>query len=119
MVKGAMNEGGVYLINIIDRYEGGKYMPAFINTLQHVFGHVYLFGPGVAFNSADVSTFVIAASDRPMDLTDFQDFLATLDNPQSVPMNDERLAAYLAERKPILLTDDYVPTDILVAELIN
>lgn len=119
MVKNTMNEGGVYLINIIDRYKNGKYMPAFINALQHVFGHVYLFSPGVPMTSTDICTFVIAASDKPMDLSDFQDFLATLDNSQSVPMNDQGLAAYLAERKPILLTDDYVPTDILVAELIN
>lgn len=119
LVKGTMNEGGLYLINIIDRYEEGKYMPAFINTLEQVFDHVYLFSPGVAFQNIEIGTFVIAASDRPMDLAAFREFLSTQEDTRSVPLEEDLLTAYLAERKPILLTDDYVPTDILVAELIK
>jgi spermidine synthase len=120
MVKATMNDGGIYLVNIIDRFEEGKYMPAFINTLEQVFGHVYLFSPGVSFESIDTGTFVLAATDRPIDLAALVTYLESQGNQvYSLPLEEDRLVAYLAERKPILLTDDYVPTDILVAELIK
>ena len=33
------------------------------------------------------------------------------------PYDEIRLEEYLSEREPILLTDDYAPTEILVAPL--
>lgn len=118
LVKANMNEGGIYLINIIDNYEHGKYMPSVIFTLKKVFNHVYLISPGFDINLVVYGTFVIAATDRPIDLYDFWQFIT--DNgtsyAYSMPLAEEELEKYLVERKPILLTDDYVPTDILVAE---
>ena len=38
-------------------------------------------------------------------------------NPVGIPYDETKLEEYLAERSPILLTDDYAPTDILVAPL--
>lgn len=118
LVKAVMNKSGLYLINIIDRYERGKYMPAFIYTLEKVFKHVYLFSPGIPFENIDFATFVIAATDRPMDLADFREFLTSngKSDAYSVPLKEEVLQKYLEERKPVLLSDDYAPTDILVAE---
>jgi spermidine synthase len=120
MVKDTLYGDGLYLVNIIDRFEGGKYLPAFIYTLEQVFDHVYLFSPGVSFNSIEAGTFVVAATDRSLDLAAFRNHLEIQGNEfYSLPLNEERLTAYLTERKPILLTDDYVPTDILVGELIK
>ena len=52
------------------------------------------------------STFVIAATDRQIDFGAY-----------SYPLTGAELREYLAKRKPLLLTDDYAPTDILVAPL--
>lgn len=119
LVKSHMNDGGIYLINIIDKYEQGRYMPAFVNTLKQVFRHVYLFSPGMRFDNIEIATFVIAATDRPIDLIAFREYYMTDENTTaySIPLDESKLEAYLAERRPVLLTDDYAPTDILVAEL--
>ena len=64
LVKASMTENGIYLVNIIDDYTSGQYMPALINTLKHVFNHVYLFSSLKDFKSVGGSTFVIGATDR-------------------------------------------------------
>ncbi len=121
LIKANMEENGVYLVNIIDSYELGRYMPSFINTLQHAFNYVYLLSPGESFDIAvaQYSTWVIVATDRRLDFADYWNFV-TGGGEKSVTgyLHDEiTLVEYLAKRKPILLTDDYAPTDILVATL--
>lgn len=121
MVKANMAEDGIYLLNIVDDYEQGRYMPAFIHTLKQVFRYVYLLNTGEDWGEIVPATFIIVATDRAIDLADYQQFI-TQDGKQSIsgyPQDEVKLEAYLAERKPILLTDDYVPTDILVARLIR
>ncbi len=119
LVKAAMAPGGVYLINIIDDYQNGRYLPSFLLTLKQVFKHVYLIGTGMIPENAAISTFVIAATDRSLDLENFRDFVTehTHIYPYSYPRDDAWVDDYLAQRRPVLLTDDYAPTDILVAEI--
>jgi len=119
LVKATMADNGIYLVNIIDKYEQGRYMPAFVRTLQQVFRHVYLVSPNVPFNSIYINTFIIAATDRPVDFVDFLQYFAENSDGTvyTIPLSDENLEKYLLGRKPVLLTDDYAPTDILVAEL--
>ncbi len=94
-------------------------MPAFIYTLQKAFSHVYLFSPGVDFDYIASGTFIIAATDHPIDLLDFQKFVNEEEDLYgcSIPLKEEALKDYLLKRNPVLLTDDYAPTDILVAQI--
>lgn len=113
LVKANMEADGIYLVNIIDDYLSGRYMPSFTYTLQHAFTYVYLFGTQVELTDATDSTayarrntFVIAATDRQIDFGAY-----------TYTITGAKLSEYLAKRKPILLTDDYAPTDILVAPI--
>ncbi len=121
LVKANLEEDGVYLINIIDDFQHGKYMPSFIYTLGQVFKHVTLFSPSNDWNNLGLSTFVVAASDRYIEPDDYKEFIT--ENGKKIasgyPYDEIALERYLAERNPILLTDDYAPTDILVAPLIG
>ncbi len=119
LVKRAMTPEGVYLINIIDDYQDGRYMPSFLLTLKQVFRHVYLIGTGLIPENAAISTFVIAATDREVDFQAFRDYVTktTGKYPYSYPRDNEWVDDYLSQREPVLLTDDYAPTDILVAEI--
>jgi len=119
LVRANMEEDGIYLVNIIDVYERGRYMPSFIHTLRQVFNHVYVFSTEQSQGEAGISTFVIIATDRCIDLDGYKKFV-TEDGKKKLygePYDEIRLEEYLAERDPILLTDDYAPTDILVAHL--
>jgi spermidine synthase len=110
LVKANMTAGGVYLLNVVDSFSTGRYVSSFIYTLQHAFRYVYLFpnmpGPEGYY---DRITFVIAASDQPIKRGQLS----------AGPYSDEELQQYLEKRGSILLTDDYVPTDILVAPLME
>lgn len=117
LVKESMAPDGIYLVNIIDSYSTGKYMPAFIYTLKHVFQHVYLFSHDENYKNEPRSTFVLVATDRHIDLDDFRNFTSLQGEyvHRMFFQDEQELAAYLAEKKPLLLTDDYAPTDILIA----
>ena len=60
---------------------------------------------------------MIAATDRRIDLADYKSFVTYDGEKKNVgnPYDEIVLEKYLLEREPILLTDDYAPTDILVA----
>ncbi|MBI4282962.1 MAG: fused MFS/spermidine synthase [Chloroflexi bacterium] len=121
LVKSNMEEDGIYLVNIIDDYQRGRYMPSVIQTLKQAFRYVYLFNTGESWEkrSPGMVTFVIAATDRRLDIGDYTRFISQ--NGQKGffgYLHDEvKLEEYLSERKAVLLTDDYAPTDILLARL--
>lgn len=119
LVKDNMKKGGIYLANITDNYEQyGRYLASFVHTLRQVFMSVYVFRSGEIWGQG-TSDFVIAATDRPLDIADYTRFV-TQDGERKAVGNLQdpfELNRYVAVRDPILLTDDHVPTDILVAPL--
>jgi spermidine synthase len=121
LIKSHMTDDGIYMINIIDDLQTGKYIPSFVSTLKKTFKHVYLLAPSEDWRSFGMYTFVIAASDRAIERADYLDYLKQLgiQRPSAYPTLEADLAQYLNEREPILLVDDHVPTDILVAPMIG
>ena len=80
---------------------------------------VYLFGTLENWGYAGISTFVIAATDRPIDFAAYKQFVTEGGKKRAAGnvCDETLLNEYLAKSDPILLTDDHVPTDILVAPL--
>jgi spermidine synthase len=64
LVKANMTDDGIYMINIIDDFKTGRYLPSFIFTLKKVFKNVTLFSTSENWAALGLGTFVIAASDR-------------------------------------------------------
>jgi len=123
LVKANMEEDGIYLVHLLDDYANGRYMPSIINTLQHTFKYVYLFGALEDILFEQTSGFVLAATDRPIDATQYKEWVVEYASktsygyPAGLLVSGDELTEYLAKRKPLLLTDDHAPTDILVAPL--
>jgi len=125
LVKSHLAKDGIYLLNVND-YEYSQYTPSFVHTLRQVFDHVYLFNVDEKWEKKDDGSLVItstdriiAATDRTIDLSDYMRFV-TIDGevePTGYPLNENDLQKYLSQRKPLLLTDDYAPTDILLAPI--
>jgi spermidine synthase len=111
LVKANLTPGGVYLINVVDNFQTGRYVSSFVYTLQQAFRHVYLL-PELAepesYNAR--TTLVIAATDRELPPGIFVG---------NYLFPEDELKQYLDNRTPILLTDDYAPTDILVSSLVQ
>jgi MFS family permease len=121
LVEATMKPDGMYLSNIIDNYYIGSFLPHYIHTVRQVFEHVYLFSSIDFDKSYHSNTFVVAATNSPIDLDNFNNFIEeNYEYGISVYIQDEKeLDQYLIDKEPLLLTDDYAPTDVLVTPLLN
>jgi len=58
--------GGVYIVNIIDKYETCRFMSAYVNTLRQSFGDVQVVGDSRPKSRSGRETFVVTASKTPL-----------------------------------------------------
>jgi spermidine synthase len=113
-----MKPDGIYLVNVIDKFEDGEFLKAYANALRGAFPYVYVFGKGEAFRPFDRNTYVLMASRRPLDREALQTVTAGQDEFSRVtPLEEARLNAYLQSGRALTLTDDFAPVDQLLAEL--
>ena len=120
-LKSLMKPDGLLMANVIDSFKKGLFMPAYIRTLEEVFGkgNVHLLTLGEDYDAMGISTHVVLASPGKLDL---DNFVATLQGNGKEEMNahvmpSDRLQQYLKERPTVVLTDDYVPVDNLIAPI--
>lgn len=118
IVEKRMKPAGIYLVNVIDKFEDGEFLKAYANGLREVFPHVYLFGRGSEFLPFDRNTYVLMASREPLDRTTF-DAITVADSvvDRTTPLEEERMNAYLKSGRALTLTDDFAPVDQLLARL--
>ncbi len=120
-LKDLLKPDGLLLANVIDSLRKGRFMPSYIRTLEEVFGkgNVHLITLSDDFENIGISTHVVVASPSQLDLDDFVRVVKKEkgDEMTSYVMPQDRLQKYLSERKWIILTDDYVPVDNLIAPI--
>jgi spermidine synthase len=119
-LKRLLKPNGLLLANVIDSFKVGQFMPSYIRTLEEVFGkgHVHLLLLGSDYEKIGISTCVIVASPQKLDMDDFAKTLEKEGKEiTSHVMPQEKLQQYLKERSPVILTDDYVPVDNLIAPI--
>ena len=113
-----MKPDGIYLVNVIDKFEDGEFLKAYANGLRAVFPHVYLFGRGSEFLPFDRNTYVLMASRQPLNRAAFEAITSTegvVD--RTTTLDEDRLNAYLKSGRALTLTDDFAPVDQLLARL--
>jgi MFS family permease len=108
LIAAHLTEQGFYMVNIIDGRQG-DFLRAYVYTLGQIFAYVYVSPIGREIGDAVRQTYVIVAAQRSPDEIMAEPPLKT----EFLP-NDE-LEAYLQAGDIILLTDDYVPVDNLLA----
>jgi spermidine synthase len=115
-VRAWLADDGLYLVNIIDGPRG-DFLRAYVHTLRQTFRHVYLAPTLESWREASRSTFVLIASDAPLDRA----ALETIDAGDGVPLlgrrilSDDEVDALLAEGRVVRLTDRYAPVDQMLA----
>lgn len=107
LVDRLLRDDGLYVVNIVDGGRRGHFMRAYVRTLKQVFRHVAVIPAGEDWRELARTTFVVVASQRPLELE-------SLDL-EDRPLSEEELAEYLALDPPLILTDDHVPVDNLLA----
>ncbi len=119
-LKRLLKPDGLLLANVIDSFKEGAFMPSYIRTLEEVFGkgHVHLITLTSDYDRIGISTCVIVASLKRLDMDDFIKVIkkGKVEMTSHV-MPQEMLQKYLRERYSVVLTDDYVPVDNLIAPI--
>ena len=98
---------GVYAFNLIDSFYSGKFLGAFLNTLEKSFPHVNVFSVGrLRLSKSEWNTFVIVASLTDLDFSGFSTpgFISSKLELSQIKLLKER-------SKGIILTDDYAPVE--------
>jgi len=112
---------GILMANVIDSFKKGLFMPSYIRTLEEAFGkgNVHLVFHKPDYENAGISTCIILASKQPLNMADFVAFTRGQKGAgmMSNVVPPERLQQYLTERPSMLLTDDYVPVDNMIAPI--
>ncbi len=120
-LKRLLKPDGLLMTNVIDSFKVGLFMPSYIRTLEEVFGkgNVHLLTLTSDFDHIGISTNVIVASPMKLDLDDFVKIIKGKNGNEMTThvMPQERLQQYLKEHPSIILTDDYVPVDNLIAPI--
>lgn len=116
-VAAHLKSDGAYLVNIIDSYESGLLLGAFVNTLQQVFPHVYVFCTERDGVGERRDTFVVAASNQPLDTSGWEPGHRTeFDGSVLTAANVATLVKKAGGR---VLTDDRAPVENLIAPVVR
>jgi spermidine synthase len=101
---------GLYMVNIIDGTYG-RFLRAYVHTLQQTFAHVYVAPTSTDWRAASRTTIVIVGTDASLDLDAFD----------AAPywrkwlLSEEEVDALLVEDVAVLLTDRYAPVEQMLA----
>jgi spermidine synthase len=115
-VKAWLADDGLYVVNMIDGLHR-DFLRAYIHSLQQTFEHVYVIPSSTAWRDSPRMTYVLVASDTPIDLNALKDLDAG-DGQTSFwdqVLKPDELAALLAAGPQVILTDRYAPVDQMLA----
>jgi spermidine synthase len=119
-LKSLLKPDGLLLANVIDSFKKGAFIPSYIRTLEEVFGkgNVQLLTLTSDYDHIGISTCVVVASPQKLDMDDFVRVVKGKGGEMtSHIMPQDQLQEFLKERYSVILTDDYVPVDNLVAPI--
>jgi len=107
-----LTDTGVYMIELIDIYDSGLFVGAFVNTLEETFPFVYVVtenGPRSGRN-----TFVVIAAKRAINLDKLPVHERTKDLDLWI-LSDSDVKVLKEKARGLVLTDDHAPVENLLA----
>lgn len=110
-----LSDDGVYMIELIDIFEYGLFVGAFVNTLEQTFDHIYVITEAEA--RLGRNTFVIIAAGREIDLEDIRMEKSVKDMDLWLLSHSE-IEMLKRKAQGIVLTDDYAPVENLLAPVV-
>jgi len=119
-LKNLLKPDGLLMANVIDSFKKGAFMPSYIRTLEEVFGkgNVHLMTLSSDYDKIGVSTCVVVASPQRLNMDDFvRKVKGKRGEMTSHVMPQDQLQEFLKEHYSVILTDDYVPVDNLIAPI--
>lgn len=101
---------GIYIVNVIDG-SYGRFIRAYVHTLQQTFDYVYVAPSTSAWRRASRTTWVVVGASSPLDPDGFDSDSLW----QQQRISAEEVDTLLSEADPVLLTDRYAPVEQMLA----
>jgi len=106
---------GVYMIELIDIYDSGLFVGAFVNTLKQTFAHVYVVAEKQPHSARN--TFVVLAAGREINLENLKSEKSAR-NLDLWILDDSEIERLRTKARGIVLTDNYAPVENLLAPVV-
>ena len=107
-------DDGIYMVELIDVFEGGLFLGTFVNTLKQTFPFVYIISEHDV-KPTDRNTFVVIAAKHKLDLANVCEGFAV--NRNIWYLSDAEVGDVIEKSGGMILTDDYAPVDNLLTPL--
>jgi spermidine synthase len=119
-VRTWLADDGLYLVNMIDGPRR-NFLRAYISTLRETFAHVYVAPAIRTWRESPRVTFVIVATDTPLDLARFEQIDAFDGEALFAEqvLADREVDRLLSEGQVVLLTDQFAPVDQMLAPVVR
>ena len=110
---------GLYTLNVVDKLHKGRFLRAVVHTLQETFDHVYVMRDRDNWEGDERHTFVVAASNEEIDFSEIAEANTRAGRGRLAAhvMPPDVFQEWISAKENILLTDDFVPVDNLLAPL--
>lgn len=115
-VAGILAPDGIYVVNMVDTFDSGRFLAAFVYTLEQVFDYVRVLTAPPRMDDMR-NTFVLVASHAPLDLADLED-----ENGRplrTVEYSRAEIEALEARTGRRVLRDDHAPVEMLLAPVVK
>lgn len=110
-----LSDDGVYMLNMIDIFKSRKFLSSVVKTLEKTFDYVYILWNVKSIY--DRSTFVIAASNKELNV---QEYVAeTIKDRDIRYIGKNEIQKLIQNPNAIKLTDDYAPVEQLLLDVVR
>ncbi len=117
-IQRVLSPGGIYAVNIVDAPGPGMFLRSFVHTLQQTFEDVAVMPVTYGLDFQDRMSTLVLASDRAIDRAGLNSYFRSVRlGSEGRVVSDRDLAAWMAEREPVLLSDNHAPVDNFLAPL--
>lgn len=110
-----LKDDGAYMIELIDIFDSGLFVGAFINTLEQTFPYVYVVAEKEPRSARN--TFVVMAAKREINFENLH-IQKPISNLELWMLNDSEIELLKRKSGRIILTDDYAPVENLLAPVV-
>ncbi len=112
-----LKDDGVYMIELIDIFDSGLFLGAYVNTLQETFTHVYVITTSDVPRSGR-NTFVIAAAKCKLNLENLEDDYKQ-QKLELWYLNESDMTQLKENSRGVIITDDYAPVENMLAPVVK
>jgi len=116
-IRALLKPEGLYMLNLIDVYDSGRFLAAAIQTCATQFQHVSVMS--TYSSNSDRDTFVVAASDKPIIDMLVRAHLDRYPQFEGRILESGEIQQLIERSRGLILTDNYAPVENLLAPVVN